>query len=49
MCSMDARFILVQTERLYIQSSTARATDTLLLNAHSRGYTRVREGGSQVS
>jgi hypothetical protein len=37
-------------DRPYIQSSVARATGTLLLNSRSRGYKRVREGGSfQVS
>jgi hypothetical protein len=37
-CSVGARFILVRAERPYIQSSMACATDTLLLNACSRGY-----------
>jgi hypothetical protein len=50
-CSVGVRFILVWAERLYIQSLLARAIDTLLLNARSRGYKRVceRERSSQVS
>jgi hypothetical protein len=49
-CSMGARFIWFRAERPNIQSLVARATGTLLLNAHSRGYKRAREGGdSQVS
>jgi hypothetical protein len=44
-CSVGARLILVRAERPYIQSLAARATETLLLNARSRGYERAREGG----
>jgi hypothetical protein len=44
MCSVVVRFILVQTERPYIQSLVAHTTDTLLLNARSKGYKRAREG-----
>lgn len=42
--SVGARFILVQAECPYIQSLVARATGTIIVNAHSRGYKRVREG-----
>jgi hypothetical protein len=48
-CLVGARFILVQEERPYIYSSMARATNTLLLNARSRGYKRAREGGTPKS
>jgi hypothetical protein len=49
-CSVGARFILVRVERPRIQSSVAYAISTMLLNARSRGYKRVREGeDSQVS
>jgi hypothetical protein len=48
-CSVGPRFILVRVERPYIQSSVARATDTLLLNARSMGYKRAREGGAPKS
>jgi hypothetical protein len=40
---VDARFILVRTERSYFQSLVACATNILLLNARSRGYKRARE------
>jgi hypothetical protein len=43
-CSVGVRFILVCTERPYIQSSVSYATGTLLLNARSRGYKRASEG-----
>lgn len=43
-CSVDARFILVRVERPYIQTSVARATSTLPLNARSRGYKWVTSG-----
>jgi hypothetical protein len=49
MCSVGARFILVRTERPYIKSSAARATDTLLLNARSRDYKRTRGEIFQLS
>jgi hypothetical protein len=39
------RFILVRTERFYIQSSVACATDTIDDQTHSRGYKQSREGG----
>jgi hypothetical protein len=48
-CLVNARFILIWTERLYIQSLVTRATDTLLLKARSRGYKRVRDGGAPWS
>jgi hypothetical protein len=45
-CLVGTRFILDRVECPYIQYSMARATDTLLLNARSRGYKRAREGGA---
>jgi hypothetical protein len=42
--SVDARFILVQAEHPYFQSSVARATGTLLLITRNRDYKRAREG-----
>jgi hypothetical protein len=48
-CSVDARFIQVRVEHPYIQSLVARATSTLLLNARSRGYKPVKEGGALKS
>jgi hypothetical protein len=44
-CSVGARFILVRAERPYFQSSVVCTTDTLILNARSRGLKRTREEG----
>jgi hypothetical protein len=41
--------MMVREEHPYIQSSVARATNTLLLNACSRGYKRAREGEASKS
>jgi hypothetical protein len=49
MCLVDAKFILVWGEHSYIQSLAARATDTLLLKARTRGRKRARGRSSQVS
>jgi hypothetical protein len=44
MCSVGAGFIPLRAKCPYIQSSATCANDTLLLNAHSRGYKQAREG-----
>jgi hypothetical protein len=43
-CLLGVRFIPIWAERPYFQSLVARATDSLLLIARSRGYKRTREG-----
>jgi hypothetical protein len=49
-CAVGARFIVVRTERSYIQSLVACATAPLLINAYSKGYKWMRERrGSSVS
>jgi hypothetical protein len=47
-CAVGARFILVQIERPYFQSSAAYATSTNDDRNHSRGY-QVGERGRSAS
>jgi hypothetical protein len=49
MCLVGARFILIRAEHAYSLRRLALSVH-LLINAHSRGYKRTRDGGgSQVS
>jgi hypothetical protein len=42
--TMGTRFILVEAERPYIQSSTIGISTPLMVKARSRGYKWMREG-----
>jgi hypothetical protein len=44
-CTEDAMFILVRTERSYFQSSVTCATGTIDDQTRSKDYKRLREGG----